>query len=153
MLTMLALGNQLIYLHYYLRLSTALIPYTITSRVIRLALTLISVIYPSHYRWNQPDLSLTSPTIPTTQILASGFTSITKEYQYKATQDYVLITDGENESQVYDNLSHIPPSTPPYPHIDFPYGWSPHKVGVVQKALPQPPTLTGGSNRPQPHNM
>ena len=27
------------------------------------------------------------------------------------------------------------------------------KVGVVQKALPQPPTLTGGSIHPQPYTM
>ena len=141
MLTVPCLSNQLFLLHHCLLLSASLTPLLITLRAIKLASTLISAMYLSHYGWNQPDLSLTSPTIPTTQMLASGFTSITRHYQYEATKDYVLITDGENPSQIYDNLSHIPPAEPTYSPTDFPYGWSPHIEDFCQDTGHHPDCL------------
>ena len=133
MLSVPTLGNRVIYLHHHMSLAAALAPLPISSEVIKLALTLISAIYPSIFGWNRPDLSLISLTIPTTLTPASGFTfTRIRDYVYESNQDYVLITDGE-ESKVYSNVAHIPPSEPTYSLVEYPYGWSPHIEDFCQE--------------------
>lgn len=126
MLSVPTLGNRLIHLHHHLGLAAALAPLPISSEGIKLALTLISALYPSVYGWNRPDLSLTSLITPTIPMPASEFTfKMNRDYLYETTRDYVLITNGE-DSRIYSNIAHIPPSEPTYSPKEYPYGWSPH---------------------------
>ena len=142
MLSVPTLSNRIIHLHYHMGLAATLAPLPISSEGIKLALTLISAIYPSIYSWNRPDLSLTSLTIPTIPMLASGstFTKI-RDYLYESTWDYVLITNRE-ESKIYSNVAPIPPSEPTYSPVDYPYGWSPHIEDFCKDFEHHPDALT-----------
>ena len=52
MLSVPTLSNRIVHLHYHMGLAATLAPLPISSEGIKLALTLISAIYPSIYGWN-----------------------------------------------------------------------------------------------------
>jgi hypothetical protein len=97
----------------------------ISTPFINIAVTLISAMYPSHYGWNLPNLSITSPTILTGQIPVSELHSTADLYWYTQLDDGIAI-QGLNSQYIYHDKSHIPPCVQGFQYdlFTYPYGWS-----------------------------
>lgn len=92
---------------------------------INMALTLISMIYPSHYGWNHQVESLTFPITPIHPMPALRSISLTENCCYSQFDDGVIIKK-KSEHFVYQNKSYIPAliSNDQYNQADYPYGWT-----------------------------
>jgi len=92
---------------------------------IGMALTLISMIYPSQYGWNQPAESRTSPTILMSLMPASGSISNTEICYYEQFRNGIILRKGD-DYHVYHDKSYIPMRNQKSPGslIDYLFGWT-----------------------------
>ena len=90
-----------------------------------MALTLISAIYPYHYRWNYLGQSPTSPITQTPWTLVSRFILQNETYYYSQFNDGIVIHQ-ETQLKTYHNKSYIPSCMKGFCDnpINYPYGWS-----------------------------
>jgi hypothetical protein len=97
----------------------------VLSRYTSMALTLISALYPSHYRWNHLGELPISPTTPISLTLASNSALNTEAYYYLQLSDGIILQKGDIY-HVYQDKSYIPSCTCQIPdnNTDYPYGWS-----------------------------
>jgi hypothetical protein len=96
----------------------------VLSHYTSMALTLISALYPSHYRWNHLGELPTSPTTLINPTLVSSSALNTEAYYYLQLSDGIILQKGDIY-HVYQDKSYIPLKTHQIPgnEVDYPYGW------------------------------
>jgi hypothetical protein len=102
----------------------------VLSHYTSMALTLISALYPSHYRWNRLGELPTSPTTLINPTLVSSSALNTEAYYYLQLSDGIILQKGDIY-HVYQDKSYIPLKTHQIPgnEVDYPYGWS---IGIEE---------------------
>jgi len=92
---------------------------------IGMVLTLISMIYPSQYGWNQPAESCTSPTILMSLTPASESISNTEICYYEQFRDGIILQKGD-DYHVYHDKSYIPTRNQKSlgSLVNYPFGWT-----------------------------